>query len=357
MRVGRGTRLVLRWTTALGLAAGTLAGSGCAASGTGSGGPATVAFVVANLRLNFAREMVDGFGSGVASVPGVTQEVLGPDIVDGPREVELFTDLTRRHPAGVSVFTLAPELFVDPLARAARDGLPLIAVDNPPLRGSGVDLFIGNDNYQLGQMLADQVIARLPADATGTVVLGVTSPGVMVLQRRAAGIRDRLREKLPGVTALGPFDTKQEVAANRAAWATLVEANPDALAFLGTGDADGWNLADIRRGTGGRWLAGAFDLDPRSLAAVREGNLLLVSPEHYLKGAVAGRLLAARARYGTALPQGWIYTPGLAVTAGNIAEITDRQRSAGAKRDWFASQLQHILAGGPTYLRPLTEAR
>jgi ribose transport system substrate-binding protein len=314
-----------------------------------------VAFVVASVELNFAKEMADGFRSGVASVAEVEQTVVGPDFVDGPREVQLFSDVTQSHADGVSVFTLSPELFTDRLARAARAGIPLIAVDNPPPHGSQVELFVGNDNYTLGQMLADQAIARLPADARGVVVLGVNAPGVPVLERRASAMRDRFREKLPEVTVLGPFDTKQEVAANHAAWTTLVGANPDALAFLGTGDADGWNLADIRKNTGGTWLAGAFDLDPKSLLAVQEGSLLLVSPEHFVKGAVAGRLQAAHAKDAMPLPKGWIYTPGLAVTPENVDEILRRQASIETKQAWFAPQVSQILAGGPDYLRPLDE--
>ncbi len=167
------------------------------------------------------------------------------------------------------------------MAAAVERGIPLIMVDNPPLLGSGVKLFIGNDNTALGRMLADQVIAELPPDAAGDIVLGTTSPGTEVLDWRAEGIMAEFKKRLPKVRVLGPFDTKQEVAANLAAWKLLVKANPDALAFLGTGDADGWNLAAIRQQEKADWLAGAFDLDPRSLRAVADGDLLLISPEHY----------------------------------------------------------------------------
>ena len=239
------------------------------------------------------------------------------------------------------------------MAAAARAGIPVVAVDNPPAPGSRVPLFIGNDNYQLGQMLADQAISRIPAGAAGTVVIGTTTPGVAVLDLRAKGMRDELRKRLPRVTVIGPFDTKQDTLANLAAWRLLVQANPSALAFLGTGDADGWNLATIRRQTHGTWLAGAYDLDPRSLQAVREGNLLLVSPEHFVKGALAGQLQAIHARDGTALPTGWIFTPGLDVTSANIDQISARQASASAREAWLAAEIDRILHHLDEYRRPL----
>ncbi len=56
-------------------------------------------------------------------------------------------------------------------------------------------------------------------------------------------MRDRFTEKLPKITVTGPYDTAQDVPANRAAWARLATANPDALAFIGNGDPDAYNLA------------------------------------------------------------------------------------------------------------------
>jgi ribose transport system substrate-binding protein len=328
----------------------------CSSGSAADQGPRKVAFVVANSQLNFAKEMSAGFRAGVAAVGGVDQTVTGPDIEDGAKELQIFQELTKSYRSGISVFTLAPDLFVEPLAAARHSGIPLIAVDNPAPPASGVQLFIGNDNYELGRILADQVIGRLPAGAKGTVIIGTTTPGVPVLDRRADGMRDRLTERLPGVKVVGPFDTKHEVASNLAAWKLLVQANPDALAFLATGDADGWHLAQIRRSTHGKWLAGAFDLDPRSLQAVKDGDLVLVSPEHYLKGAIAGRLQAEHARTGKALPKGWIYTPGLAVTPANIDEIITRQASPAAKESWFAPKIKQILDHTSTYLRPLSAA-
>src|SRR6266550_2039892 len=270
----RGSRY-LTAILALGLAAAQVA---CSSSSDAGSKSHRVAFVVANSQLNFANEMATGFRNGVSQVGGVEQTVVGPPTVDGPKELQMFQDQTKASKDGVSVFTMTPDLFAAPLAKAAKDGIPMIAVDNPPPPSSNVKLFVGNDNYALGQMLADEVIAKLPASAVGKIMIGTSTPGVPVLDRRAAGERDELRKKLPGVTVIGPFDTKQDTAANEVAWATLVKANPTALAFLGTGDADGWNLAAIRKSTHGTWLAGAFDLDPRSLQAVRDGDLILVSP-------------------------------------------------------------------------------
>ncbi|MEN3358073.1 MAG: ribose transport system substrate-binding protein [Mycobacteriales bacterium] len=335
-----------------GIGASACAGSGTAASGRTK----VVALVVPNTQLNFAQEMIDGFRAGVEQVGAVDHLTTGPPSTDSPRELELFNGLTGQAKNGIAVFTLAAGLFASALQAAGKKGLPLLAVDNPPGPGSGVNLFIGNDNYRLGEMLADQTIARLPAGTRGSVVIGNTAPGVPVLDLRARGIRDEFAKRMPGVQVLGPFDTKQDVPANLVAWSSLVRANPTALAFLGTGDADGWHLASIRQRTHATWVAAAFDLDPRSLRAVRAGQLVLVSPEHYIKGAVAGRLLADAATGGGELPQGWLETPGLAVDRSNVDAIILRQSSYQTRVSWFRSEVDKLVAGSASHLRPLTEA-
>ena len=326
----------------------------CACSGAQDSGPPDIALVVANAELNFSIEMAEGYQAGVARVGGVNATVTGPGIVDGSQQLEMFEELVSRADDGISIFTLTPEILAEPIAEAVNDGVPIIAVDNPPPAGSEVTLFIGNDNRELGRMLADLAIAELPAGTTGKIVIGSPDPGAKVLELRAKGIRERIEQRLPGAAVLGPFDTAQDTSANEAAWRALVKANPDAVAFLGTGDADGWNLSSIRAQAGGRWVAGAFDLDARSLAAVKAGDLVLVSPEHFVKGAVAGRLQAEHAKSGAALPSGWLYIPGLPVNQENIDAVRARQHSPETTAREVTPRIDQILTD-TSYLRSLAE--
>jgi ribose transport system substrate-binding protein len=340
----------------LGLALGA---AGCGQAAKAPARKPTVAFVLPSTELNFAAEMATGFGSGVRQVGGVDFMIEGTARMDNAGEAKIFKDLIESGKArdGISVFMQAADLFAPLIADAHTKNIPMIAVDNRMDSTSNVDLFVGNDNYALGQMLADEVINKLPAAASGVVVLGTPVPGVPVLEQRVKGMRDEFRRRLPDVNVIGPFDTKQDPLVNLTAWQSLVAANPDALAFLGAGDADAYNLASIRKSKNAKWLAGAFDLDPRSLQAVKDGDLLLVSPEHFVKGSIAGQIQAQHAKDGKAMPKGWIYTPGLAITQANIDEIMKRQESVTAKENWFKPRVDAILQDLKTYLRPLADAR
>lgn len=321
-------------------------------------GTPTIAYVVPDTASNFSVELGLGYQAGAARVSGVRASVSGPEVVDGPRQVQRFQALADDRIDGISVTTLSPELFARPMAAAAKTGVPLIAVGVQAAPASGVPLLVSNDNYELGRMLADEIIRRLPATATGTVVLGTIAPGVPTMDFRTQGMRDTFAEKLPQITVTGPYDTAQDVPANRAAWARLAAANPDALAFLGNGDPDAFNLASVRTELRGRWLAGAFDLDAQSLTAVRDGHLTaVVSPEHYLKAAVAGWIQAEHAISGDPLPEGWAYIPGLPVSADNVESIIIRQASAEARAAQLGARIEEIRSGVPAKLRPITDAR
>ncbi|MDQ0366009.1 sugar ABC transporter substrate-binding protein [Catenuloplanes indicus] len=323
----------------------------------GAGMP-KIAYLVPDTASNFSIELGLGYQAGAARVAGVEMSVSGPQVVDGARQAQQLEELADDRIDGISVTTLSPELLARPMAAATKAGIQLIAVGVQPPPSSGVPLLVGNDNYELGRMLADEIIARLPANATGTVVLGTIAPGVPTMDFRTQGMRDRFVEKLPGVTVTGPYDTAQDVPANRAAWARLAGANPNALAFLGNGDPDAFNLASVRAELGGRWLTGAFDLDAQSLAGVRDGHLTaVVSPEHYLKAAVAAWIQAEHAKSGEPLPEGWVYVPGLPVTTENVESVIVRQASAEARAAQLGAQVEQLMAGARSGPRPITDAR
>jgi ribose transport system substrate-binding protein len=344
------------WCAAVLLVTGVVASTaGCGGAAAGKPVP-TVAYVASDLTHSYSLEIAAGFRSGVAMVAGVRQQVVSPPAENDPvGQTELFQRMLTTAAGGISVSMTAPERFVDCLAVAADKHVPVIAVDVPPV-GTDVDLYVGNDNHELGTGLADLVIDRLAPDARGTVLLGTPRPGLPVLDLRAVAVRAEFQKRRPEVEVLGPFDTGLRPDASMLAWRQLLAANPHPLAVLTVG-ADGPILAGVRRAAKATWLAATFDLDPDSLAAVKRGELMLMSPEHFLKGAIAGRLQAEHADHRSPLPRGWIYTAGLAVTTENVDSIIRRQSSPAATRVWFEPELDRVFGPNGPQLRDLNQIR
>jgi ABC-type sugar transport system substrate-binding protein len=340
------------WRAPVAALAVVLLAAGCGASVTRTGGSAVL--LVAGRKFDFVRDLAIGFSHGVESVGGVAHEELGPDDADNAREwkdLQAYRD--GRH-GSVSLFTLAPELFAGSLAQVSSAGTPLVALHSAPAQGSGVDLFVGNDNLEVGRRLAGAVARQIPAGSAGLVVLGSPSPGVRVLDDRITGARAELLRLRPRLQVIGPFDTKLDPAKNLQAWRDLEAASPQAIAFVGAGGADSHSLALLAEKPGR--VDGAVGADPQSLARAKIGRMVLVSTEPYLQGWLAGVLQARGSRTGDKLPAGWLVVPSLLVDAANAGEIATRQSSPAQRAAWFGPKADMILRDLGDYLRPMEEA-
>jgi len=345
---------------ALGLAAcggGSSGGADTAGGGKRAAKDVTLAMITATTTQNAFQEMAFG-AKAAAGVEGVKLNSAAPNGINGPQEVQLFQAAMQTSKDGIATMTTTPDLFVRPFSQAAARGIPQVSVDTPPPPGSNVDTFVGNDNVEVGQVLANAILAKIPANATGEIVLGNPIPGLPVLDQRVQGMKQVLQEKRPNVKLVGPLNTGPEPTQNFNAWQGIVKAHPDALAYLDPGDQAAVSLARIQQRTGKRLLVGGADVDPVALQAVKDGRVYaLADPEHWLKGYIAIALLARRARDGTALPKGW-WNPGASlVTAKNIDDILARQRNSTTRAAWYKATVDKQLADPSAYLRPLPGGR
>ncbi len=280
---------------------------------------------------------------------GAKVTALAPtDPNDVATQVQLFNEALLDKPDGIVLFTLAPDQFARGLADAAAAGVPVLAAD-VPLEGVPA---VSNDNVGAGYRLAEAALALIPADATGTVVIGSPAPGVPVLDLRAMGIENAVAELRPDLEIAGPFETGLDPVANQAAWTDLVATNSDGVVFLGVGDQDAASLAQIRRTGGGDWINGGFDLNDTALSAIGPGDLdLLADPQHFMKGFVGIRLLVEYLNDGTPLPDGIFLTSDNLVNAENVDEIIARQESASNRTAWYLPIVDELFAN-PTVINP-----
>lgn len=350
---------------AAGLSAVALAVTSCGSSSSDPSGSSSgtakqlkMGIAVANASLNFAKEMSDGASAAADHAGNIDYQVVGPPDTDGPAEVQLFQNLVKTAPDGVILENLNPPLFTRPAADAVASGVPVVALDTSPTPGSNVNFYVGNDNYDLGAQMAQELLKQLGSNPSGDVVIGVPNPAAPVLANRAAGIKDTLNKMAPKITVLGPYETYSEPTKNYDAWSAQVHAHPDALAFLGVGDADSYDLAKLKKEQNGTWQTAGFDVDGKTLQAVKDGlNFMTMDPEHYLKGYIAQAILADSVRNGTKLPEGWFVSPGLVVTKDNVDEVITRESSADAAYQWYKPQIDKLLGDVQGNIKPLDQAR
>jgi ribose transport system substrate-binding protein len=345
-------------TLAIGVALLALAVAGCggddSGGGTSSGGDksAKVAFVYPTTTTNFAQEMALGAKAAAADTPGTDLTESAPAEVDGPKQVQLFQAAARTSKDGVAMMTLTPELFIRPLQQAGDQGVPLVAVDVPPPAGTEdkVKLLIGNSNEEIGNDLAKALLGDIPKDAKGDVMIGTDTPGLPVLEQRNKGFIDVMKKERPGLKFI-VFDAKQSPTDNYNTWSAQVKAHPDAVAYVGPGSQAAVSLTRIQRKTGQKLLVGACDLDQVAMEGVKDGYVkALISPEHWLKGYLAIKLLADAKIEGEDLPEGVWNSGALTVNKANIDDILTRQKDAQSRKDYFKDEVQKQLSNPDQYL-------
>ena len=108
---------------------------------------------------------------------------------------------------------------------------------------------------------------------------------------------------------------------------------PDAVAYVGPGSQAAVSLTRIQSKSGQKLLVGACDLDQVAMQGVKDGLVkALISPEHWMKGYIAIKLLADAKREGKDVPEGVWNSGELTVNKKNIDEILARQQTRRAAR-------------------------
>jgi ribose transport system substrate-binding protein len=300
--------------------------------------------------------MALGAKQAATDTPGVSLTESAPAEVDGPKEVQLFQAATRSSKDGVAMMTLTPDLFARPLTTAAAQNVPLVAVDVPPPKGAGdaVKLLIGNSNVEIGQDLAKAMLQKIPAGTTGQILIGTDTPGLPVLEQRNQGFMDVIKKERPGIKFL-VFDAKQSPTDNYNTWSSQVKAHPNAVAYVGPGSQAAVSLSRIQGKPGAKkLLVGACDLDGVALQGVKDGYVqALISPEHWLKGYIAVKLMADAKQKGQPLPEGWWNSGALTVDSSNIDEIMARQKDAASRAAYFKDVVAKQVGNPSQYLQAM----
>ncbi|WP_161883799.1 sugar ABC transporter substrate-binding protein [Deinococcus alpinitundrae] len=314
-----------------------------------------VAFVYWNTANAAFQEMAMGVKQAIKESKGTKLTSTAPNGTNPSQVVSMFQSSAQTSKDGIVLQALTPDLFFRPLKTATDAGIPVISIDAPPPKNAGVDLFVSNDNVELGRQLAREILKKIPANAKGKIVIGNSNPGTPPIEARVQGMIEVIKATRPNLTIVGPLETKGPTGSPSdvfTVWNGIVRANPDALAFLAPTNADPGALALIERQTGKKLLVGGCDLEPTALEGVKNGYIdVLISPEHWLKGYIAMKQLLAHAQSGTKIPTGFWNTGSLVVTQANVDKIIARQKTEASRALVLVPIAKKQLANPDAYLK------
>jgi simple sugar transport system substrate-binding protein len=216
---------------------------------------------------------------------GCTYQWTGSEISNAAEMVNAMNTAIASKADGIAVCLVDPKAFNAPTDRALKAGIPVFSynADVPPSAGNNRLAYIGQDLYQAGYLEGERISRLIES---GPVALMIATPGQLNIQPRLDGARDAIKKFNPKIetseVATGPT-TNEELSAMRAYY--IGHKN---VKGMFTVDGSNWVLGEVMKQFDLRKkgiIAGGFDLIPKTLTAIDEGNLdFTIDQQPYLQG-------------------------------------------------------------------------
>ena len=313
-----------------------------------------IAYILHGLN-DFTQTIKEGAEDAGADL-GVTVDVFGEAGFDIPTHQGFFESAMQAGYDGIALIPNGGDPWNALIQTATDAGIPLASANNTAL-SSTLDLWVGQDEYNSGVLLAQEINNQLiAADVTsGKIVIGSCFPGNPVLDARSQGIHSVFDGT--GFELTQDQDTKLDNTENYNIWDSLAIANADAVAMVGLCSLDPPNIAQVKERGGYSWLGAGYDLETPTLEAISNGLIgVSAGQQPYLQGYLAVRALVEEIRTGTHI-SGWLEVPTDIVTAANVEEFKPRESDAAVQKEFYATYVAEHFADLAAGARPYDDLK
>jgi ribose transport system substrate-binding protein len=266
-------------------------------------------------------------------------EVTGPAGFNDQEARGMFEAMAQKKKDGIVCVPMPGNNWVKPIKEVMAAGIPVVTA-NITSEESGAPSWFGQDEYQSGVIMAEQLKKQLAAAGkkAGKIAVGNCAPGVEVLVDRYKGLKKGFEGT--AFTVLDAVDVKTAQTENYNAWESLATAHPDAVAIVGLCSMDVPNLYKLKDRSKAKWLVGGYDLTKEALDSVKSGTTQVVLGQHpYLQGYLAVKALVVHIRDKKPLPQGWVDVGTEIITKENVDSVYARETDEAARTKWYADHI------------------
>jgi ABC-type sugar transport system substrate-binding protein len=358
IRVPRGRRAVGAIAIAVVLSAGGVSAAALGGT-TSSHQQKPKVTLVLHIRL----PEVEIFGDGAkqaAKELGFPLRVVGNPTYDVLKQQQLSDAEVNAGAKGVIEILVPPEPWRRNLTALLDRGIKVvnIGVYTGPFMGKRTPIYVGPNDKKYGRALGNLVLGALGSNPKGEIVIGTCVPGLLELEDRITAVREVMRQKAPGVK-VSKFFAADDPSKGIADWQKLTQVHSKALAFIGLCSTAPGLLARIKKETGAKWIAAGGELDPRSLAGVKDGQLLgVVGATVWVQGYIGARLIYEEIVHGKyANRTGWIDTGQEVVTKNNVDKYLAWKKDRSRALAFYRPMIRAIVGNLNAHIQPLLNAR
>jgi ABC-type sugar transport system substrate-binding protein len=284
---------------------------------------------------------------------GVEVEVTGPEKFEANEAIGMFEGMVQKRKDGLVVVPVPGDVWKRPIKEATDAGIP-VATANSISEGSTASVWFGQDEYQSGVILAEQMRKQLAAQGkkSGTILVGICVPAMSVLQDRYRGFKKGMEGS--GFTITDAKDVTASNTTNYSSWENLVPATPNIVAAVGLCSMDIPNLYKLKQHEKATWLIGGYDLNKETLDAVKAGICQVTLGQHpYLQGYLPVLALVQHLRDKKPMPQGWVDVTTEIVTKDNVDSVIPRETDRVAEKKWYGEFIAQKFGDLNAVAKPL----
>ncbi|MFQ5793986.1 MAG: substrate-binding domain-containing protein [Candidatus Bipolaricaulia bacterium] len=267
----------------------------------------TVYFVVhGGIGHPFWKVVEQGALDADAQLPDVRVIYTGPDPYNFEQFVQLVEAAIAARPDGLIVTITSNVALDEPLRRAMKAGIAVIAVNAQDPRPVGEKIpyltYVGEDHYLVGQIVARESMNRV--DVT-RAVFGNHHPGAFHIEERGQGFIDEFTAA--GIPAEQIDVTADPVLASQIL-VDYIRAHPDTNVVMPGSVEEGETFAELAEQVGIKLgpdgvIISSIDYSPRVLELMDQGKVAFaVDQEQYLQGYMTVHFMYAFLRFGLLPP-------------------------------------------------------
>jgi ABC-type sugar transport system substrate-binding protein len=288
---------------------------------------------------------------------GVNVEVVAPSQFVATEAIAVFEGMVQKGKDGLVVVPVQGDTWLRPIKTATDGGTPVVTA-NMMSPESSAAAWMGQDEYQSGVILAQEMKKALEADGKtqGRIVIGICIPSEKALIERHEGFKKGMEGTK--YTLSQAYDVGTENTKNYSQWSNLSGANPDTVAMVGLCSMDIPNMAKVKQRTKATWLIGGYDLNEDTLDAIKAGLVSVTVGQHpYLQGYLPVMALVEHLRDKKPLPKGWVNVGTEVVTKDNVDDVYKRETDEVAETQWYADYIRKNFADMSALAKPMPGKR
>lgn len=216
---------------------------------------------------------------------GVEAIYLGPEKFSLKEFIDLVNSAIARKPDGLIVTITNPVALDEPLKKAIKMGIPVVAINVPDTRSPEEAIpylvYVGMDEYLAGVYSARRMLQEFTPKRA---VIAIHEPGHVGLEARAKGIMDVLSEKNIPVEKLDITTNPTKALAIMKSY-LMKYPDTDAIFTLGPLGAHPAIQLVEEEGLVGKVKIGTIDLTSKIIDAIKKGIIVFtIDQQQYLQG-------------------------------------------------------------------------